>query len=134
MLNLKIGNKDYNVAFAYEPTLKTRLLSRLARKTTEMEGGEVESIEDMLLFVPEILLVGLQRYHEEFRYDYDSKNGYEEKLNMAFALVGEYIDDGENDAIELSNLLQEELMKNGFLKKMFDEEMGKAQKAANRKK
>ena len=125
MLNLTIGGKELNVAFAYEPTLKSRLLSKLAKMSGNMEDGNVEGIEDMLLFLPEMLLVGLQKHHEVYRYDLDSKKGYEDKLNMAFALVGEYLDEEENDAIELSNLLQEELMKNGFLKKMFEMEQAK---------
>lgn len=131
MLNLKIGNRELKVAYAYEPTLKSRLLSRLAKMSTGMEEGNVEGIEDMLLFLPEMLLVGLQKEHEEYRYNIDTKDGYDECLSKAFALVGEYIDDDGNDAIELSNLLQEELMKNGFLKKMFEMEQAKV---SNKKK
>ena len=130
MLHLTIGSKELNIKFGYEPTLKSRLLSRLANITLGMEDGNAEAIENMLLFVPEMLLIGLQAQHEEYRYNYDTKEGYEEKVNMAFELVEEYLSEVNNDAIELSNLLQEELMRNGFLKKMFETE---AEKVSNKK-
>lgn len=129
MMTLKIGEKELKISFGYEPTLKSRLLSRLAKMSAQLgeNGGDLEKVEDMLLFIPEVLLVGLQKEHEEYRYNLDTKEGYDEKLEKAFSLVAEYLDNGENDALELFNQLQEELMANGFLKKMFEKEMEKAQ-------
>lgn len=136
MLNLKIGEKELKITFGYEATLKSRLLSRMAKMSVTLgeNEGDLEKVEDMLLFIPEVMLVGLQKNHEEYRYNLDTKEDYEEKKNMAFSLVAEYLDDGENDAIELFNQLQEEMMKNGFLKKMFENEVEKAQKNSDKKK
>lgn len=136
MMTLKIGEKEFKISFGYEPTLKSRLLSRMAKMTAGMDDndGNLEKVEDMLLFIPDVLLVGLQKEHEEYRYNLDTKDDYEEKKNMAFSLVAEYFDDGEHDAIELFNQLQEEMTKNGFLKKMFENEMEKAQANSNKKK
>ena len=136
MLNLKIGEKEYNIAFGYEATLKSRILSKLAKmskqteenkKNKQMEENEnLERIEDMLLFIPDVLLVGLQKHHEEFRYNLDTKKDYEEKKNMTFSLIEDYIEGGDNDVVELFEKLQEELTQNGFLKKMFQKELEKA--------
>lgn len=136
MMTLKVGEKELKITFGYEATLKSRLLSRMAKMSVDMgeNGGDLEKVEDMLLFIPEVVLVGLQKEHEEYRYNLDTKENYEEKKNMAFSLVAEYLDDGENDAIELFNALQEEMTRNGFLKKMFENEVEKAQSNSNKKK
>ena len=136
MMTLKVGEKEFKITFGYEATLKSRLLSRMAKMSVDMgeNGGDLEKVEDMLLFIPEVVLVGLQKEHEEYRYNLDTKENYEEKKNMAFLLVAEYLDDGENDAIELFDALQEEMTRNGFLKKMFENEVEKAQSNSNKKK
>lgn len=134
MLSLKIGEKELKVVYAYEPTLKSRLLSKLAKMDVGSEEADFEKFEDLLLFIPEMLLIGLYKEQEEYRYNLDTKEGYEDCVSKAFALVGEYLDDENNDAIELSNMLQEELMNNGFLKKMFENEIEKAQATSNKKK
>ena len=135
-MTLKVGENEFKITFGYEATLKSRLLSRMAKMSVDMgeNGGDLEKVEDMLLFIPEVVLVGLQKEHEEYRYNLDTKENYEEKKNMAFLLVAEYLDDGENDAIELFDALQEEMTRNGFLKKMFENEVEKAQANSDKKK
>lgn len=129
MMTLKVSGKKYNIKFGYEPTLKTRLLSRMAKIGAGVASGDenLEKIEDMLLFVPDVLLIGLQNQHgDEFGYNLDTKDGYEESKEKAFSLVADYLDNENGDAIELFTQLQDELTKNGFLKKMFEMEMEKA--------
>lgn len=133
MMTLKVGEKELSVKFGYEPTLKSRLLSRMAKMSVEMyeKDGDMEMIEDMLLFIPEVLLIGLQKEHkEEYGYNLDTREGYEEQKVKAFALVAELLDNDEVDAIDLFNELQEEMTKNGFLKKMFEKEVEKAAEQA----
>lgn len=133
MMTLKVGEKELNVKFGYEPTLKSRLLSRMAKMSVEMseKDGNMEMIEDMLLFIPEVLLIGLQKEHkEEYGYNLDTREGYEEQKAKVFALVAELLDNDEVDAIDLFNELQEEMTKNGFLKKMFEKEVEKAAEQA----
>lgn len=127
-MKLKIGEKELNVKFGYEATLKTRLLSRMAKMAVEMQNAEddLEKIEDMLLFIPEALAVGLQKEHsDEFGFNLDTKEGYEEKKNKVFNLVSELVDSGEVDCFELFTDIEQELTKNGFLKKMFEKEVEK---------
>ena len=136
MMTLKIREKELNVKFGYEATLKSRLLSKMAKMGVEMhdKGGDMEVIEDMLLFIPEVLLIGLQKEHKkEFGYNLDTKEGYEENKEKVFGLVAEYLDSGDVDAIDLFNELQEEMTRNGFLKKMFEREVEKATEQANTK-
>lgn len=133
MLKLNVKGTEYNIKFGYIPTVKTRLISRLVEKETR--ENELVRIEDMLLFVPEMLLVGLQVFHkDEFSFDYDNGEGKEEKLEKVFEIVDEYAndEDAEMDAIELYQALEIEMLKNGFLRKTFQAEMEK-KKQKNKK-
>ena len=39
MTTVKIGEKEFNVTFGYEATLKSKLLTRLAKASTSTEDG-----------------------------------------------------------------------------------------------
>lgn len=138
MLTIKVKDKEYTIKFGYEPTLKSRLLSRVAKMTVNMKQDaeeNLEQIENMLLFVPEMVLVGLQKFHsDEFGYNLDTNDGYEEAKNKAFSLVGDYVDTGDVDITDFFTELEEELTSNGFLKKMFEKEVEKAQANSDSKK
>lgn len=125
-MKLKIGEKELNVKFGFEATLKTRLLSRMA-KLEKAKGDGAESMEDTMLFLPDVLLVGLQKFHsDKYGFNYETKEGKEEQLEKMFALIDEYLDTNkEEDAITLYNGLTEELLKNGFLKSQFQKELEK---------
>lgn len=135
-MQFKVNKKSYNIFFAFEPTLKARILSRMAKMSVEISNAEnqLEKIEDMLLFLPEVILVGLQKHHaDEFGYDLDTKEGFEEQKEKVFSLVSEYFDDGEVDCIDFFNKIQEEMMSEGFLKKTFKKELEKAKEEAEKK-
>lgn len=138
MLKIKVNDKEYTIKFGYEPTLKSRLLSRVAKMTVNMKQDaeeNLEQIENMLLFVPEMVLIGLQKFHsDEFGYNLDTNDGYEEAKNKAFSLVGDYVDTGDVDITDFFTELEEELTSNGFLKKMFEREVEKAQANSDSKK
>lgn len=138
MLKLNVNGTEYNIKFGYTPTLKTRLISRVVDK--EMPAGnqkdgaeknELVRIEDMLLFLPEMLLIGLQVSHkDDFGFNYDTGEGKEEKLEKAFEIADEYLNSegAEMDAVELYQALETEMLQNGFLKKTFQTEMERKQK------
>lgn len=126
MMTLNVNGKEYRIKFGYEPTLKSRLLSKITKVSIGASEGELEKVEDMLLFIPEFLLIGLQKEHsDEFGYNLDTNEGFEEQKAKAFSLVAEYMDECDADAVALFNELQEEMTKNGFLKKMFEREVEK---------
>ncbi len=129
-MKLKIREKELNVKFGFEATLKTRLLSRMAKMEKEKEGG-MESMEDMMLFLPDVLLIGLQKFHsDEYGFNYENGEGKNEQLEKMFPLIEEYFDSNEEeDAITLYNGLTEEMLQNGFLKSQFQKELAKAEKA-----
>ena len=83
--------------------------------------------------MPEILLVGLQVYHKDFRYDYDTKDGKDEQIDKAFDLIEKYTESGDSDVMDLFNGLQEALLEDSFLANMFRKEKAKAGKNAEQK-
>lgn len=128
MLTLKVGEKELNVKFGFEATLKTRILSRMAKMEDEKEENKgVESMEDVMLFLPDVLLVGLQKFHsDEYGFNYDTKEGKEEQLEKMFPLIEEYLETNEEeDAVTLYAMLADEMLKNGFLKSRFQKELEK---------
>lgn len=126
MLKLKIGDKELSVKYAYGATLKTRLLSKMAKREAKKEEG-IETMEDLLLFLPYFLLVGLQKFHaDEYGFNYETEEGKEEQIEKMFSVIEDYLDSNEDkDAITLYNDLTEEMLSNGFLKSQFQEELTK---------
>lgn len=131
MFILKIREKELKVKYGYTATLKTKLLSRMAKEETERESTEgMESAEKMLLFLPEFLLIGLQKFHsDEFGFNYETNEGKEEQIERMFLLIEDYFDSNNDaDAITLYDALTEEMLKDGFLKSQFQKELDKAEK------
>lgn len=127
-MKLKIGEKEYSIKFAYKPTLKERIISKFVKYANVTDTGgntDLGKFEDLLLFLPEAVLVGLQVHHEDFRYDYDTGEGKKEKLDKAFSLVEEYMDGDGADALGFFNQLQEALLQDSFLKSLFQGEQKK---------
>lgn len=129
-MKLKIGENEYNIKFSYKPTLKERIISkfiRFANVTNENGDMDLEKIENLLLFLPEAILVGLQTHHKEFRYDYETGEGKAEKLDMTFALVEQYMDDENANVMDLFKQLQEALLQDSFLRSLFQKEQKKVE-------
>lgn len=137
MMTLKIGEKELKVKFGYKPTLKSRIITRMVRQEKEAEGlqendevGALEKVEDLMLIVPEIILVGLQKFHkEEYGYNYDTNEGKDVALDKIYDLMDEYFENQGSDFIKLYNDLQEEMLKESFLASVFREEEAKAEKS-----
>ena len=116
MLKVNIGGKEYKIKFGYEPILKEKIISRMTKIGSLFEGDAVstESMEDALLFIPEIFLVGLQVCHPEFRYDYNSKVGKEVMLGHVYEIMDQYLAEG-GDMFKLFEDLQSEMVNDSFL-------------------
>lgn len=124
-MKLKIGEKELNIKFGYKPTLKEHIISKVVKMSgVSNENGDtdMEKVEDMLLFLPELLLVGMQVHHEEYRYNYDTGEGKEEQLEKAFALVEEYMESEDADIMEFFNKMQKALTEDSFLSSLFHKE------------
>ena len=124
MTKIKFGDKEYQIQFGYIATAKSGIIGKLIKSENALDGGNIEdSIGDFLLLIPELVLVGLQKFHrDEFGYNYDTGEGREEALEKAGDLVDSYFDSEDADIKKLMADLRGELMDNSFLSKMFQEE------------
>ena len=115
-MKIEIRGKEYKIKFGYEPVLKERIISKMTKIGSLFEGDEVspEAMEDAMLFIPEIFLAGLQVNHAEFRYDYNTKAGKEEKLREVYEIMDQYLNDG-GDIFKLFEDMQNEMVNDSFL-------------------
>ena len=135
-MQIKIDGKDYKIKFGYKPTLKEHVILKILKfSAMSDENGDVdmEDLEELLLYLPEILLVGLQVHHKDFRYDYDTKDGKEDQLDKVFDLIDKYTENSDSSVMDLFNGLQEALLEDSFLANMFRKEKAKAGKNAEQK-
>ena len=117
-MKMNIAGKEVNIKFGYKPTLKERIISRVVKLNDSInKDGELdmEKVEDLLLFLPELLLVGMQVHHKDFRYDYDTKEGKQKQLDKTLDLVEKYMESEDADIMELFGKLEEALMQDSFL-------------------
>ena len=127
---MNIAGKELNIKFGYKPTLKERIISRVLKmENIADEDGDIsyEKIEDLMLFLPELLLVGLQVHHKDFRYDYDTKEGKEKQLDKTLDLVEKYMESEDADIMEFFGKLQEALTEDSFLASLFRKEQEKVE-------
>ena len=135
-MKMNIAGKEINIKFGYKPTLKERIISKVVRMSNITdENGEIdmEKVEDLLLFLPELLLVGMQVHHKDFRYDYDTKEGKQKQLEKSTDLVEKYMESEDADIMEFFGKFQDALMEDSFLANMFRKEKAKAGKNAEQK-
>lgn len=127
MLNIKLGKAQYSVYFGYEATVRSGIIKKLVGATRDTED-QYENIDKMMNLVPEMLLVGLQKFHaKEYGYNLKTEEGKDEALSKVFSLLDEYFETEDADFENLLTSLQTELMENGFLAKMFKKEVEKAE-------
>lgn len=119
---IKIKNKEYKIKFGYKPTLKERIISKVVRFSNITNENDLEKIEDLLLFLPELILVGLQVNHEDFRYNIDTGEGKEKQLEKSFNLIEDYLEEDNADILDLFVRLQEALTEDSFLSALFQKE------------
>lgn len=131
-MKLNIAGKEINIKYGYKPTLKERIISKSMRfiQIVDESGNiDMEKFEDLMLFLPEMLLVGMQVHHKEYKYNYDTGEGKEKQLDKANELVEKYIDNDGNKAFELLTMLTNSLREDSFLAGLFQKEQKKAETA-----
>jgi len=128
-MTLTINGRELNIKYGYEPTLATRTLSKLAKVQDSASDGSLESVENILMYLPELLLMGLQvNYKDEYGFDWHTGEGKEEQISKMYALIDEYCNQDNSDVAELFNKLVEEMISNGFLKSTLLREAAKNKK------
>lgn len=116
MTTLKIGDKELNIKYGYAATIKSGIIAELMAMSDV--GEDMGSIEKLLMFLPKLLLVGLQKNHkDEYGCDFDNKESVEAATEKTYDLIDDYFEN-DGDIQSLFATLQSELMDNGFLSKM----------------
>lgn len=129
-MKIKLNGKEYTVKFGYAPVYQNRIIPRVVG--IGGQGDELEAIDNMLGFLPEFLLVGLQKFHaDEFGFDFDDKEAKEKQLVKMYDLLDDYLDPENEEGKDIMSLyddLTAELEKNSFLSKLLAKEEQAAKK------
>lgn len=117
MTTIKFGDRDLKIKYGYKATVQSGIIKKLM--SMGEIGEDIEAIDKLFSFLPEMLLVGLQKYHaNEFGYDPENKAQKSEQMEKIYDLLDEYFDSEDGDVKGLFTSLQKELLDNGFLSKM----------------
>lgn len=124
MFSFSVNDKTYKVKFGYGVLTQSDILTQVSSM------GSITNPKDMIKMLPELILVGLQKNHnDEFGYE------TEEEKKVAYEKVCDILDDYEDESTEenpqngfiLFEKASQELEKNGFLSGMV-KAMEKAEK------
>lgn len=127
-MKITVENKEYTLKFGLKATLKTHLITKVAKAESQETENDLELVERVLEVIPEMLLVGLQVNHfDEFGFDYDNEDEKNAKLDLAYNLLEKYLSEG-NDFAVLYQEMEEDLLKNSFLSGLFNKEMNEQTK------
>lgn len=127
MTKIKLGEKELNIKFGYEATLKSGIIAKIVQ-LDQIEGG-VENVNAVLMLLPELILVGTQKFHEkELGYDPNNEEQKEKQMKKVFSMLDDYFDQEDADGNMLYESLLTEMLANGFLSKMLNQERKKVTK------
>lgn len=122
MFSFTASGKEYKVRFGYGVLCKTNLIDRVVNLSNQKD--EEHAFQNMMTTVAELLLAGLQKKHkDEFSYETDLEK--KAVLEKVYDLMDDYEDESTEehpqDGYTLFEMLQNELMANGFLSKISNE-------------
>lgn len=127
MTKIKLGEKELDIKFGYEATYKSGIIAKIIQ-LDQIEDG-VESVNAVLMLLPELILVGVQKFHEkEFGYDPNNEEQKEKQMKKVFSMLDDYFDQEDADGNMLYESLLTEMLANGFLSKMLNQERKKVTK------
>lgn len=129
MTKVRIGERAFKIFFATEPTIKSGILGRVARTEGKKDWG-IENVGELVETIAELLLVGLQKFHsDEFGFNYTTGDGKDVALSKVYDLLDDITtdEDESNTFMSLFSTLEDEMIENGFFKKLFREEKEKVE-------
>ena len=132
MITLKLGKAQYSIYYGYEATVRSGIIKKLAAmsRSNNEATDNFDKIEVVLDILPELLLVGLQKFHKnEYGYNYKTEEGKEEALDKVYSLLDDYFETEDADFSELLETLQNQLTENGFLAKILKKEVEAVEEA-----
>ena len=129
-MKITLNGKEYTIKFGYEATVKNKILKKVA--DLETSADDLEALDKMLILAPELLLVGLQKFHSDaFGFDPYNEAEKEQRMKQVYAILDDYLE--ENDMTSLIQNLIKELEDNSFLSRMLQQEQSKAKKTVAKK-
>lgn len=137
-MTITMNGKEYNIKFGNKAVARAGFISKLARigvmqSSTDDGVGAIEGMEQMYLLMPQILLAGLQANHsDEFGYNLTTGKGRDEQLSKVEDMLDHFVDEENGDFLKLQEDVSNEVLHNGFLKKLFEEETAKVQNQAQK--
>lgn len=116
MFSFKVSGKEYKIRFGYRVLCTTNLIDRVVNISDQDDKSH--AFQNMLETVAELLLAGLQKSHrDEFGWETESEK--KQVMDKVYDLLDTYEDESteENpqDGFTMFEMLQKELMENGFL-------------------
>ena len=127
MTKIKLGEKELNIKFGYEATYKSGIIAKIVQ-LDQIEDG-IEQVNAVLMLLPELILVGAQKFHEkEFGYDPNNEEQKEKQMKKVFSMLDDYFDQEDADGNMLYEALLTEILGNGFLSKLHNQERKKVPK------
>lgn len=122
MTKLVIKEKEYNIVYGYKVTWKSGIVKKLVSLSQQDDIDPIDRIEQIMAILPEMLLIGLQKENEEYRFNYVTEEDKEDKIDMVCNILDDYFEAEDADFEKLLDLLQNEMLENGFLASMFQRE------------
>ena len=123
MTILKIGDKEYNIQFGYKATADSGIIKDLMK--LDDSKNDMEAVDAIIGILPKMLLVGLQKNHkDEFSCDLKNITGSEAEEKTC-NLLDDYFESDDSDTNGIFQILQGELVENGFLSKLLNQQKKK---------
>lgn len=130
VITLKVKDKKYKLKFGYKSFKNSGILKEVVAMQAKARGNkeeneqekdaenQVELLEEVLELNSKLVLIALQKYHEEFRVDYENKEEMNILIDKVDDFMDEYMDEEDSMSImDLFNELVDELFNSGFLSK-----------------
>lgn len=131
MLTLKVKGQEYRLKFGYKALGKSRILKEVTAMQQDINNRKKESgdedeqsnvmldmLGDIFDLNSRLVLAALQKYHEEYRVDYDSQESLKNGVEKVYDFMDDYMD--EEDSMDIMTLFAElmnDLFNSGFLSK-----------------
>lgn len=120
---IKINDKEYKLKFGYRALYRTGILKRLQDAQVifdnKSDEGAFDKIEKLMSVTAEAFLAGLQKFHKD-EFGYTTESEKEAMLDKVCDLFDDLADEDETMGIlEIFSIINEELIEQGFLAKLF---------------
>lgn len=120
-MKIALGGKEYTIKFGYKAVVESKIIQKLVALETD-NTTELEAVDKILGFLPEFLLVGLQKFHKD-EFGFANEDEKKDRLDKVFDLLDDYFEDENGgDFKDLYQGLSKELEDNSFLSKLLTQE------------